>query len=175
MLARVGELAASEEYGQAMAALAQATAWAATDDGTTFREADVTPEQIDLVESTLTRAGPRLEDMASDFYERLFRHEPQLAAMFTGDRKDQEKKFVAELDSIMSTIHEHSTFVPATAGLGDRHQGYGVRAAHYRMAGAALLDALARALGDDWTQDVKDSVALGLQPHRGDDDGRGRR
>ena len=120
----------------------------------------MTPEQIDLVERTLAQARPGLDDMAIDFYARLFRAEPQLATLFTSDPAAQRDKFVAELEAIVATIHRHPIFLEAAQDLGVRHRGYGVQAPHYGMVGAALLAALAEALGDTWTDEVQEAWRL---------------
>ena len=39
--------------------------------------------------------------------------------------------------------------------MAQRHVGYGVKPAHYKLVGNALLWTLEKGLGDDWTQDVK--------------------
>ena len=81
--------------------------------------------------------------------------------MFTTDPGVQRARFAAELDGdrpfdpVAST-----TFAPTAAALGARHRGYGVRAAHYRLMGEALLAALAAALGDGWTDEVAEAWAL---------------
>ncbi|HEY6974831.1 MAG TPA: globin domain-containing protein, partial [Chitinophagaceae bacterium] len=38
-----------------------------------------------------------------------------------------------------------------------RHQGYGVKPQHYRLAGNALLWTMERGLGNDWNNEVKDA------------------
>ena len=46
-----------------------------------------------------------------------------------------------------------------TRALGARHVGYGVRAAHYQILGAALLDALAAVLGGDFDAPTREAWA----------------
>ena len=118
----------------------------------------MTPEQIGLVESTL--AALDLDALAADFYERAFREDPSLAAMFTTDPAVQRDRFAAELTEIVRSIHSLDTFATRTGALGARHHGYGVRAAHYRLMGGALLAALAAALGSAWTPDAEAAWTL---------------
>jgi nitric oxide dioxygenase len=47
-----------------------------------------------------------------------------------------------------------------TAVLGVTHRDFGVRAVHYRIAGTALFDALADALGSAWTPEVAEAWHL---------------
>ena len=80
--------------------------------------------------------------MAADFYRRAFEADPSLAAMFTTDPAVQRARFAAELAEIVRSIRTLDQFEPAVRALGVRHRCYGVRVGHYRIMGAALLDAL---------------------------------
>ena len=119
----------------------------------------MTPEQITLVERTLTELTPRLDALAAGFYQRLFAADPALPALFSADPADQRAKFVAELDQIIRSIRDHPAFLDRAGHLGAEHEGYGVRPRHYRTAGLALLDALAATLGDRWTVEVAEAWA----------------
>ena len=114
----------------------------------------MTPEQIELVERSLEQARPRLADLVDDFYVRLFASDPEVADLFTTDPAVQRARFAAELETIAATIRRHDAFLLEVRRLGARHVEYGVRAADYRLAGPALLGALAASLGDAWTDDV---------------------
>jgi nitric oxide dioxygenase len=118
----------------------------------------VTPSQIALVESSLDRLD--LDEVAASFYERAFAADPALAGMFTADPAVQRARFAAELAEIVRSIHSIDSFQPAARALGVRHRGYGVRAAHYRLMGAALLGALAEAMGDGWTPEAEEAWTL---------------
>jgi nitric oxide dioxygenase len=49
--------------------------------------------------------------------------------------------------------------IPAVEELGRNHVGYGVRKAHFEVVGQAMLDTLARGLGEAFTPDVRDAWA----------------
>jgi hemoglobin-like flavoprotein len=114
----------------------------------------VTPEQIALVERTLTAIQPVFGDMVADFYRRLFAADASAAALFTSDPAAQRAKLTAELEQVMRSIRDHEAFLARATALGRQHQAYGVRPRHYGTARAALLAALAQALGDRWTEPV---------------------
>ena len=118
----------------------------------------MTPAQITLVEATL--ASLDIDDLTVDFYRRAFERTPALASMFTSDPVVQRARFAAELDEIVRSIRSLDTFAAEARSLGRRHRTYGVRAAHYRLMGDALLEALAAALGDGWTDDVEQAWTL---------------
>jgi hemoglobin-like flavoprotein len=118
---------------------------------------DVTPEQIALVDETLSAVRPDMASVATEFYERLFAADPSLRALFTSDPEHQRRTFARELDAIMSSIRDHDRFIAEATALGGRHRGYGVRDVHYEWAEAPLLGALASALGSRWTAAVEDA------------------
>jgi hemoglobin-like flavoprotein len=120
----------------------------------------VTPEQIALVEETIAVLAPSLDDVADEFYRRLFAADPAVRKLFTTDLATQRTKFAAELAEIMGALRHHDVFLERAETLGGNHRGYGVTAAHYRTVGVALLGALARALGEMWTTDVEDAWRL---------------
>ncbi len=121
----------------------------------------VTPEQITIVQTTVTSlSAESLDALAGDFYARLFAADPDVAALFTGDLTEQRHKFSESLVAIIGAIRRLDAFTTDGAALGRRHQAYGVRAAHYRLAGDALLDAVGASLGSAWTPAVAEAWAL---------------
>jgi hemoglobin-like flavoprotein len=118
----------------------------------------MTPEQIVLVEETV--AAVDMADLAHDFYRRLFELDPAVARMFTTDPAVQEARFAAELSEIIVSIRSLDSFAARVQALGARHRSYGVRAAHYRIMGRALLAALAAARGPAWTSEAAEAWAV---------------
>jgi len=49
--------------------------------------------------------------------------------------------------------------LPAASALATRHVGYGAKAEHYPVVGAALLWTLEKGLGDGWAPEVADAWA----------------
>lgn len=120
----------------------------------------MTPEQVDLVEWSVTALGPRLDEVVVAFYDRLFELDPATRLMFAGDLAAQRAKFASELAFMVTTIRRHDEFVAVAHHLGMHHDDLGVRPRHFRTAGVALLDALAATLGDAWTPAVRDAWRL---------------
>jgi hemoglobin-like flavoprotein len=114
----------------------------------------VTPEQIALVERTLTAIEPVFDDVVADFYRRLFAADPSAAALFSSEPAEQRAKLTAELEQVMRSIRHHEAFLVRARTLGRQHQTYGVRPRHYATARVALLAALAEGLGERWTAEV---------------------
>ena len=118
----------------------------------------VTPDQIALVEATLTALD--LEALAADFYRLAFAAEPALLAMFVADPVAHRDRFAIELEEIVSSIKSIDDFSPRVQALGVRHGRYGVRSVHYQVMGDALLASLASALGGRWTTEVEEAWQL---------------
>ncbi len=118
----------------------------------------MTPGQIALVEQTLTWVD--LDALAEDFYRRALSTTPELTAMFTSDPVVQRARFAAELAEIVRSIRSLDNLASTARPLGARHRGYGVRAAHYRLMGDALLASLAAASGDRWSTEIEEAWTM---------------
>lgn len=118
----------------------------------------MTPDQIALVERTLTAVD--VDALAAAMYERAFVADPTLSEMFTTDPATQRARFALELTAIVRSMRVVDDLTAETGALGARHHAYGVRPAHYRLMGDALLGALAGALGDAWTAETEQAWAL---------------
>ncbi len=114
----------------------------------------MTPEQIALVEQTLAAVAPEFDDVAVDFYRRLFAADASAAALFSTEPAVQRAKLTAELEQVMRSIRDHDAFLARVGTLGRQHQAYGVRPRHYATARTALMAALAQALRERWTEQV---------------------
>ena len=118
----------------------------------------MTPDQISAVEESVARVD--LDRLTADFYRRAFAEDPTLSEMFTSDPAVQRVRFAAELHEIVRSMRSMDAFEPAVRALGERHRSYGVRAAHYRLMGKALMAAFAAELGDRWTPEVEEAWQL---------------
>jgi hemoglobin-like flavoprotein len=115
------------------------------------------PSQIDLVQSTFAQVALVSDDVASMFYWRLFTLDPDLRAMFRGDMKEQGRKLMAMLSSVVRSLRNLDTIVPGIQALGARHAGYSIRDEHYETVAIALLWTFEQALGHGFTDDVRDA------------------
>jgi methyl-accepting chemotaxis protein len=115
----------------------------------------MTPEQITMVQTSYQRLGPRLPDVAVHFYQELFLRDPALRPLFTTDMAEQRVRFTTKLTEIVDAIPRLDELLAHTRALGARHVGYGVHAVDYPTVGAALLDAIAAVLGDDFDAETR--------------------
>jgi len=117
----------------------------------------MTPDQVKLVQDSFSKVAPISETAALLFYDRLFEIAPQVRAMFPSDMTEQRKKLMAMLAVVVSGLGNLSSILPAASALAKRHVGYGAKAEHYPVVGAALLWTLEKGLGDAWTPAVADA------------------
>lgn len=115
----------------------------------------MTPQHIELVQTSFKKVVPIAGTAADLFYNRLFEIAPETRSLFPADLKDQKVKLMAMLGTAVTNLHKLDTILPAVKALGERHKGYGVTAAHYAPVGAALLWTLEKGLGPDFTPEVK--------------------
>ena len=119
----------------------------------------MTPQQIDLVQSSFKKVVPIAGTAADLFYDRLFEIAPEVRSMFPQDLSEQKKKLMAMLSTAVAGLSRLDTLMPAVQALGRRHGGYGVKAQHYASVGSALLWTLEKGLGEAFTPEVKDAWA----------------
>lgn len=115
----------------------------------------MTPDQVALVQASFKKVVPIAAVAADLFYERLFAIAPALRPMFPDDLREQKRKLIAMLATVVGNLHELDKMMPAVRDLGCRHATYGVTAEHYAPVGQALLWTLEQGLGPDFTPAVK--------------------
>lgn len=117
----------------------------------------MTPTQVSLVQSSWTKVVPIKEVAADLFYGKLFEMDPSLRPLFKGDIKEQGRKLMSMINTVVTQLTHIEAVVPAVQDLGRRHGGYGVKDSHYETVGAALLWTLEKGLGPAFTGDVKEA------------------
>lgn len=115
----------------------------------------MTSHDITLVKESFRKLAPIADQAAALFYARLFELDPSLRHLFHNDMEAQEKKLMQMIGMAVQSLDRIEALVPLLAQLGARHVGYGVRDEHYATVGAALLWALEKSLGREFTPTVK--------------------
>jgi len=114
----------------------------------------MTPDDVELVQSTFEQVRPISQEAAGMFYGRLFEIAPEVKPLFKGDMAEQGRKLMATLAVVVGSLHSLPTILPAVSTLAKKHVEYGVKPSHYAAVGAALLWTLERGLGVAWTPDA---------------------
>lgn len=117
----------------------------------------MTPRQILLVQTSYAKVVPIADQAATLFYARLFELAPQVRPMFKGDMVEQGRKLMAMLTLVVKGLTKLDTLIPAAEQLAKRHVAYGAKAEHYPVVGRALLDTLAKGLGEGFTPEVREA------------------
>jgi hemoglobin-like flavoprotein len=91
----------------------------------------MTPQQIELVQTSFRKVVPIAGTAADLFYDRLFETAPEVRSMFPQDMKEQKAKLMGMLGTAVSNLHKLDEILPAVRALGERHKGYGVTAARW--------------------------------------------
>lgn len=117
----------------------------------------MTPRQIGLIRASWDKVLPISETAADIFYSKLFELNPELKSLFSTDIKEQGKKLMTMIDTVVKNLDNLEAVVPAAQESGARHAGYGVKDEDYDTIAEALLWTLGQGLGDDFTDEVKEA------------------
>lgn len=124
----------------------------------------MTKEQARLVKkSWRSLQGIQPETIAQLFYARLFTDRPALRRMFPANMQEQYRKLMDMLDAIVMRLDRLDELSEEIAALAERHEGYGVKPAHYDYVGKALLWTLEKAFGPEWTHDLAQAWLISYQ------------
>lgn len=115
----------------------------------------MTPEQVRLVQSSMQKVLFISEIAADLFYRRLFELDPALRPLFQGDMKEQGRKLIQMLHSVVDSLGQLATILPEVEAMARRHVIYGVQPQHYDTVGTALLWTLEQGLGNGFTAEVR--------------------
>lgn len=115
----------------------------------------MSPLQIEHVRASWALLSPDAQTVGDLFYGALFTRRPQLRPLFKGDMSTQSAKLVQMVSAAVAMLDRTDTLVPVLQRLARSHVGYGVQDVHYAMVGDALIETLARGLGDAFTPAVR--------------------
>ena len=117
----------------------------------------MTPEQVELVQSSFKKVEPIASTAGDLFYGRLFEIAPEVRPMFSDNIEEQRDKLMAVLATAVNNLHQVDQIIGTVKELGAKHVDYGVTDAHYDKVGEALIWTLQEGLKDDFTPEVKDA------------------
>jgi len=116
----------------------------------------MTTQQIALVQKTWKLFRDINPQVVGDvFYGKLFNDMPALRKMFKHPMVGQYKKLTDMLSMMIGRLHAIEEVTEDIRRMAQRHVGYGVKRAHYKLVGDALLWTLEQGLGKDWNEEVK--------------------
>ena len=119
------------------------------------RRAELTEDQKNLVRESFSRAERMADVVGLIFYKRLFELDAKLRPLFQHNIQEQSKKLMATLKMVVEGLDYSHELLSSIRSLGRRHIQYGVKEQHYDTVGAALLWALEKALGPDFSPEAR--------------------
>ena len=122
---------------------------------TTKGQGELTEEQKELVRKSFSRAERMADVVGLIFYQRLFELDPNLRPLFQHNIQEQSKKLMTTLKMAVEGLEHRNELTSSIRALGRRHVQYGVKEQHYDTVGEALLWALEKALGADFTPEAR--------------------
>lgn len=91
------------------------------------------------------------------FYSKLFSYNQSLRKMFPANMSRQYQKLMDMINTIIARLDKLDELTDEINAMAQRHVHYGVRPAHYKLVGNALLWTLKQGLGNDWTPEVENA------------------
>ena len=129
------------------------------DPGRLPEDRPVTPTEIKTIRTGFTLLAAHPDELAAEFYARLFALDPSLTHLFRSDLKAQGRKLTAALALVVNSLDRLDGILGQIQTLGLRHRDYGVEPAHYAIVGAALIDTLEARLGPAFTDEARTAWA----------------
>ncbi|MDO6435209.1 globin domain-containing protein [Flavitalea sp. BT771] len=121
----------------------------------------MTVNQVFLVQKTWKIfRNINVEVVGDVFYSKLFTEVPAARRLFKGPMTAQYKKLIDMISIIVARLERIDEITDDIRNMAVRHKGYGVKAAHYKAVGDALLWTLEQGLGKDWTEDIREAWTL---------------
>lgn len=112
---------------------------------------------VDLLRSTWATAAGYGDELVAWFYATLFFEHPELRGLFGVDMAAQRAKLADTLDLVVEGADNLEAVAPKLVRLGRMHRRFGVTPEMFPAVGSALLATLARFLGDEWTDEARDT------------------
>ena len=112
---------------------------------------------IGVIRVSLPLVRQHLDQASEAFYVNLFAIAPELRALFPPDMADQGMRFMSTLAMMANLLDDPDGFAAGIDRLVAVHARAGVRAAHFKPMGHALLVTLGEAMGPAFTCDLQRS------------------
>ncbi len=107
----------------------------------------------DEIESSFHFLSAHSEELAREFYQRLFQRHPEVQKLFAGsEMAEQQQKLVAMLKTVVTNVRHPAALRKIARVLGERHRHYGAQAAHYPVVIDLLLEVMRDLAATRWTE-----------------------
>jgi nitric oxide dioxygenase len=126
----------------------------------------LTEQHIAIVKSTiplLENAGPAL---TGHFYQRMFKHNPELQDIFNMSNQVSGRQQVALFEAIAAyakNIENLGALTQAVERIAQKHTSFAIQPTHYAIVGHHLIETLRELAPDAFTTDVEDAWTAAYQ------------
>jgi len=114
----------------------------------------LTTAQIGLIRHSFHRLQSEPEASSDLFYQYLFEIAPELRPMFRSDMTGQGMRFMTTLGLIVQHLDDPLALDPYLERLAEGHAAYGVKHAHFRPMGQALIQTMRDTIGVGFTEEA---------------------
>jgi nitric oxide dioxygenase len=118
-------------------------------------ELNLTPRQKRLVRESFESVLEYSDSVVLLFYGRLFELAPQVRGLFKIDIREQARKLMNTLMSLVAALDRFEQLRRDLADLGRRHAEYKVEPAHYQLLVTALMWAFGQALDIEFDRETR--------------------
>jgi hemoglobin-like flavoprotein len=115
----------------------------------------MTTREIALIQASFQKVVPIADQAAGLFFARLFELDPSLREFFDGTVGEQGDKLMQMMSLAVNGLDHPGKLALIVRQLGHSQAGRHVRESHYDTVGEALLWAMSRALGAEFTLDTR--------------------
>jgi len=111
---------------------------------------------VELLEESFQLVAPRAQEFVGAFYAKLFELYPETRRFFARtDMALQQAKLVSALVFVIENLRKPESLIEPLRVLGQKHEAYQIKPAHYSMVGDALLKTFSVYLGAAWNPEVE--------------------
>jgi hemoglobin-like flavoprotein len=119
--------------------------------------ADMTPQQIELIQRSFDAIWPFRRKLAEVFYERLFELAPDAKRLFPSDMQRQHLKLMDTIAAMVGALDNRDLLQSIISHTGRHHAQFGVTSAHFSAFGDALIWSLERQFGDAYSPELREA------------------
>lgn len=106
---------------------------------------------IERLETSFALFEGREQQLIDTFYGTLFETAPEVRSLFPDEMSAQKQKLLASLALVVKHLRNLEAITPTLKQMGARHIDYGAEDAHYPVVRDAMVTAMSRTAGRDWT------------------------
>lgn len=121
---------------------------------------------LEIVKAITPAVAANAETITRNFYERMFRENPEVKAYFNQAHQHsggQQKALAGAICAYFTHIDNLEALGPAVELIAQKHCSLGIAPEHYPIVGKHLLAAIKDVMGDAATEEIIDAVAEAYQ------------